>query len=44
MSLDKLAQSLRATEQKLRQQHRGRRIDFDIVVRDGKPVIKPKLS
>ena len=44
MSLDKLAQSLRATEQKLRQQHRGRRIDFDIVVRDGKPVIKPKLT
>lgn len=42
--LEKLAQSLRATEAKLRQQHQGRRIDFDIVVRDGKPIIKPRLT
>jgi hypothetical protein len=44
MSLDKLAQNLRATEQKLREQHRGRRIDFDIVLKDGKPVIKPRVT
>lgn len=44
VSFEKLAQSLRATEAKLRQQHQGRRVDFDVVVRDGKPVIKPKIS
>lgn len=44
VSFEKLARSLRATEAKLRQQHQGRRVDFDVVVRDGKPVIKPKIS
>jgi len=44
VSLEKLAQSLRTTEAKLRQQHQGHRIDFDVVVKDGKPVIKPKIS
>jgi hypothetical protein len=37
-----LARSLRAAEAKLRQQHRGaRRIDFDVVVKNGKAVVKP---
>ncbi len=44
VSLEKLAQNLRETEAKLRAQHQGKRIDFDVVVKDGKAVIKPKLS
>jgi hypothetical protein len=39
---DGLARSLRAAEAKLRQQHgTARRIDFDIVVKNGKAVVKP---
>jgi len=39
---DGLARSLRAAEAKLRQQHRSARsIDFDIVVKNGKAVVKP---
>jgi hypothetical protein len=41
VSVDSLARSLRETEQKLRAQHAGRTIDFQIVVKDGKPVVKP---
>lgn len=41
VSLDGLARSLRATEQKLREKHAGRRIDFDVVIKDGKAVVKP---
>jgi hypothetical protein len=44
VSLEKLAQNLRETEAKLRAQHQGKRIDFDVIVKDGKAVIKPKLS
>ncbi len=43
VSLEKLEKSLRATEAKLKQQHGGRSIDFDIVVKGGKAIIKPKL-
>jgi hypothetical protein len=41
VSMDSLAKSLRDTEAKLRSQHQGRSIDFQIVVKDGKPVVKP---
>jgi hypothetical protein len=36
-----LAKSLRAAEQKLKQQHKDRRIDFDVVIKNGKAVVKP---
>jgi hypothetical protein len=37
-----LARSLRAAEAKLRKQHgTARHIDFDIVVKNGKAVVKP---
>ena len=36
--------SSKATEAKLRAQHQGRKVDFDIVIKDGKAVIKPKLT
>jgi len=41
VSLDALAKSLRDTETKLRAQHVGRTVDFQIIVKDGKPVVKP---
>ena len=41
VSMDSLARSLRETEKKLRAQHGGRSVDFQIVVKDGKPVVKP---
>lgn len=41
VSLDGLARSLRAAETKLRTQHGNRRIDFEVILRDGKPVVKP---
>lgn len=41
VSLDSLAKTLRDTEQRLKTQHQGRSVDFQVVVRDGKPVVKP---
>jgi hypothetical protein len=41
VSLDSLARSLRDTEQKLRAEHGGRAVDFQVVVKDGKAVVKP---
>ena len=38
---DGLARSLRATADKLRAQHTGRNVDFDVVIKDGKAVLKP---
>jgi hypothetical protein len=32
---------LRATEAKLRAQHAGRKIEFQVAVKDGKTVVKP---
>jgi len=41
VSLEGLARSIRAAEAKLREQHKNRKIDFDIVIKDGKAVVKP---
>jgi glutamate mutase epsilon subunit len=41
VSVEGLARSLKATEAKLREQHKNRKIDFDVVIKDGKAVIKP---
>jgi hypothetical protein len=42
LSLDGLKRTLAATEAKLRAQHgAGRRIDFDVVVKDGRAILKP---
>lgn len=41
VTLDSLAKTLRDTERKLRAEHGARAIDFQITVRDGKPVVKP---
>ena len=41
VSLEGLAKSMQATEAKLREQHKNRKIDFDVVIKDGKAVLKP---
>jgi hypothetical protein len=41
VSFDGLAKSLRAAEAKLRAQHGNRRIDFEVILKDGKPIVKP---
>ena len=43
VSLDNLARSLRDAEAKLREKHANRRIDFDVIVKNGKVVLKPIL-
>jgi hypothetical protein len=42
VSVEGLAKSLRTTEEKLRQEHGAhRRIDFDIVIKNGRALVKP---
>lgn len=41
VSLEGLAKSIQATEAKLREAHKGRKIDFDVIIKDGKAVVKP---
>jgi hypothetical protein len=41
VSMEGLAKSMKATEAKLREQHKDRKIDFDVVIKDGKAVLKP---
>ena len=41
VSFEGLAKSLRATEAKLREKHGNRPIEFEIALKDGKPVVKP---
>ncbi|HVU01010.1 MAG TPA: MXAN_5187 C-terminal domain-containing protein [Polyangiaceae bacterium] len=41
VSVDSLARSLRDAEKKLRAQHQGKAVDFQVVVKDGKPIVKP---
>lgn len=44
VSVDGLARSLRATEAQLRQKHGNRKIDFDVVIKDGKALLKPTVK
>ncbi|MEI9951995.1 MAG: MXAN_5187 C-terminal domain-containing protein [Pseudomonadota bacterium] len=41
VSMEGLAKSIKATEAKLQEQHKNRKIDFDVVIKDGKAVLKP---
>lgn len=43
VSVDGLAKTLRDTESKLRAKHGNRKIDFDVVIKDGKAVVKPTV-
>jgi len=44
VSFEKLERSLRETESKLKTTHSGRTVDFDVVIKDGKAILKPKLK
>ena len=44
VSFESLSRTLRETENKLRAQHKDRKIDFDVVIRDGKAIVKPKVK
>jgi hypothetical protein len=41
VSMEGLAKSMKATEAKLREIHKNRKIDFDVVIKDGRAVLKP---
>jgi hypothetical protein len=41
VSLDALAKSLRESEKRILAQHPGRTVDFHVVLKDGKPIVKP---
>jgi hypothetical protein len=43
VSVTGLAKSLRAAETKLRKQHNNRNVDFDIVIKNGRAIVKPFL-
>ncbi len=43
VSVGGLKKQLEASYQKLQAKHRGKQIDFDVVVKDGKAVVKPKI-
>lgn len=44
VSFEKLEKNIRDTEQKLRAQHQGRKIDFEVDIKDGKAILKPRLK
>ncbi len=44
VSFEKLERSLRETEAKLKSTHKGRNVDFEVVIKDGKAILKPKLK
>lgn len=41
VTFERLAQSLRAQEAKLRAAHAGKKVDFEVIVKDGKTTLKP---
>lgn len=41
LAFDRVAQSLKAQAEKLKQQYPSRTIDFEVVVKDGRTVLKP---
>jgi hypothetical protein len=44
VSVTGLAKSLQATEAKLRAKHAGKNVDFRVVIKDGKAMLKPVLK
>lgn len=41
VSVDALAKKLQTTVDELRKKHQGKRVDFDVVIKDGKAIVKP---
>ena len=44
LSYETMAKSLKETTEKLSSQHAGKRVEFDVAVKDGKTVLKPQLK
>src|SRR5690606_29378676 len=44
VAYDKLAASVRQMQSKLRERHGDKRIDFEVVIQNGKVGIKPKIG
>jgi hypothetical protein len=41
ITYDKIAANLRETAKQLKSKHKGRNVDFEVVMKNGKPVLKP---
>lgn len=44
VSFEKLERSIRETERKLREKSKGRSVDFDVSIKEGKAILKPRLK
>jgi len=44
ITYDKVAASLRDTAQQLRSKHQGRQVDFEVVLKNGRAVLKPVVK
>jgi hypothetical protein len=44
VSLEKLERNIRETEAQLLAKHQGKSVDFDVSVKDGKAILKPRLK
>jgi hypothetical protein len=44
LTFDKISKDLRDTAQRLRQKHAGKKIDFEIVLKNGTPVLRPVIK
>lgn len=44
ITYDKIAANLRETAKQLKTKHSGRNIDFEVVMKNGKPVLKPVVK
>jgi hypothetical protein len=44
VSYEKLERNLRETEKKLREVHKGKQVDFEVTIKDGKAILKPRLK
>lgn len=43
VSVDALAKKLQASAEQLREKHKGRQVDFEVIIRDGKAILKPVI-
>jgi hypothetical protein len=44
VSFEKLERSIRETERKLREKSKGRAVDFEVSIKEGKAILKPRLK
>jgi hypothetical protein len=44
LTFDKISKDLRETAKRLRQKHGGKKIDFEIVLKNGTPVLRPVIK